>query len=224
MQLDIQSPDIIANMSARSRSRTPETLTSGCHRSRAPVLDRARTSGCHRSRAPVLDRARSVWVKTHTGGTYWFDIGASDGIGTLNRKLSDEGLRIFDTHLALQLDDYDMPLMDINMKQGSTLHLVPDLKPRGCVQIFVQTPTGKTISVDTETSDTIPMLKAKIFAKEGTPPDQQRLALELKDGHTLSNIIQQVLTPTTLQLTSLTEDDKIVPLTPPDAFKAKGSS
>ena len=194
-------------MSARPRSRSPETLTSGCHRSPYGF---------------VLDRAERVWVKTHTGKTYLFGLEADDGIGTLNRKLSDQGLWVHDTHLALQLDNYDMPLMYINMKKGSTLHLVPDdLKPQHCMQIFVQTPTGKTISVDAVTSDTISMLKAKIFAKEGIPPDQQRLTVELKDGSTLSNVIQQ---GSTLQLTSPTEDDMIVPLTPPDAFKAKGSS
>jgi large subunit ribosomal protein L40e len=188
-------------------------------RSRSPSPERL-SSGCHRSRYPVLDRAKSVCVKTHAGKTYSFSLAACDGIGTLNRKLSDLGLWVHDTHLALQLDDYDMPLMDINMNKGSTLHLVhapcgPDLK------IFVQTPTGKTIIVDLATSDTVSMLKAKIFAKEGTPPDQQRLTVELKDGSTLSNVIQQ---GSTLQLTSPTEDDMIVPLTPPDAFKAKGSS
>ena len=192
-------------MSARPRSRSPETLN----------------SGCHRSRAPVLDRAERVCVKTHTGKTFLFGLEVCDGIGTLNRKLADEGVWVHDTHLALQLDNYDMPLMDINMKKESTLHLVPDVKPQGRMQIFVQTPTGKTISVDAATSDTIPMLKAKIFAKAGIPPDEQRLSLELKDydGSTLGNVVQK---GSTLKLTN--PGDGMIPLTPPDAFKTKGST
>jgi hypothetical protein len=43
-------------------------------------------------------------------------------------------------------------------------------------QLFVRTLSGNTITLDVEANDTIASLKSKIFKKEGTPPQHQRLS------------------------------------------------
>ena len=56
--------------------------------------------------------------------------------------------------------------------------------------IFVRTPTGKTITIEVNASDTIEYAKGKIKDKEGIPPYYQRLSFVgkfLEDGYTFSD-------------------------------------
>ena len=162
-----------------------------------------------------------IFVNTPTGKTIALSMVPEDTIGDVKAMIeSKEGIPPDQQTLfsASELLDGSSTLSFCNIQNQSTLHLV--LNPQDGMLIFVETPTGISITLEVKAEDTTEDVKAKIEEKVGVTPDRQTLFFarqQLIDGCTLSDYNIQMastlyLVAHDMQIFVKTPTEKTVPL------------
>ena len=180
-----------------------------------------------------------IHIKTLAGKVITLQVKLCNTIHDVKKRIQDEeGIPSDQQRLVFsgkQLEDR-WALLDYGVKNEDSLHLLfrtrsltpYSLESSGIMKIYVKTLSGTTITLKVKPSDNLKDIKAKIQAKEGIPPDQQRHlfnGVHLEDGPTLSqyNIKNNSILHMVLRLrgmiSNFSEFDENDPL---NAFLMKG--
>merc|ERR1719171_1214427 len=143
----------------------------------------------------------TIHVATLSGRTFTLDVAKSDSVASVKAKIHAE-VAIPPEERCLtfagELLEDGRTLSDYGIQATATPQL--DLRRRGGMQIQLRRRPltegrrllvrGKTFTLDVAASDSVASVKAKIHAKEGIPPEKQRLVFRsklLEDERTLQD-------------------------------------
>ncbi|XP_047062417.1 polyubiquitin-like [Lolium rigidum] len=123
-----------------------------------------------------------LFVKSPTGRTICLRVQPSDTLYTVKAKIQEQHRLFFD---GVQLDD-NLTLADYGIQHQSMLDLQENM------QIYImETQTGKMITLEVDSLDTIDKVKSKVQDKEGFLKGQQCLIFankQLEDDRTLAEL------------------------------------
>ena len=123
-------------------------------------------------------------MKTLTGKSVVLEVKMTDTIESVKKQLeTKEGLPAHEQTLIFcgkELENERM-VNEYNLAKSGTIHVVPKLK--GGMQICVKI-SGRSITLDAKSSDTMVDVKSQVFDKAGIPLEQQRLSFS---GHQLAD-------------------------------------
>ena len=128
-----------------------------------------------------------ISIKTQAGKTITMDVEESDTIGNIKDDLvSYHGIDCGGKRLMRGCGEL-ADMGQLGIKDGDTLHLLDPPEPSGKKQVFVRTPTGKTLPIDVDVSDKVENVKRKIARIEGV--DAMTLSLQLEPGKNFSDYV-----------------------------------
>ena len=177
-----------------------------------------------------------LFIKTMTGEMITLEYELTDTISQVKTAIQEkEGIPVDEQQLLFNgyyLED-GRTLYDYNIHSSSMFHLVLKLNcppGAGVLQVFVETPSGKSINLIVKSSDTLSAVKTRIEMKERIIVQQQMLVYDgkridenkpLSDYNVQSGTLLHLLeTQCSMQITIKTNDGKtaLIPVNPSDTI------